>query len=63
MIKRLAVSLAAIVILGLGFNHGAWAKSVKATSVQSGPQGVRGDRSHLSRHDRCCGYWQEAGYP
>ena len=42
MIKRLAVSLSAILILGLGFNYGAWAQSAapEATPAQTEPQGV-----------------------
>ena len=36
MIKQLAVSLSAILILGLGFNYGAWAQAAapEATQVQ-----------------------------
>jgi len=42
MIKRLAVLLSAILILGLGFNYGAWAQSPapQATLAQTNPEGV-----------------------
>ena len=42
MMKRLAVLLSAIVVLGLGFNYGAWAQSAipAATPAQARPEGV-----------------------
>jgi len=42
MIKRLALLFSAIVVLGLGFNHGAWAQeaSPAATAAQTAPEGV-----------------------
>ncbi|MBV8361972.1 MAG: hypothetical protein JO189_29175 [Deltaproteobacteria bacterium] len=42
MIKRLAIPLSAILILGLGFNYGAWAQSAspEASPAQAEVQGV-----------------------
>jgi len=41
MIERLAVLLSAIVVLGLGFNYGAWAQETPAvTLAQAKPEGV-----------------------
>ena len=40
MIKRPVVLLSAILVLGLGFNYGAWAQSVEQRATQVQVEGV-----------------------